>query len=136
MFVTQLMFELFDVPSMVLKNKSILALFSVGKTTGLVVDSGYECTNVVPVYEGLPLSYAVRSMPIGGWHVTRYLQQLLNERGYRLTTANGWDTVRRIKESLCYCALDFEKELAAFTRDNEKQYVLPDGMEINISTEA
>jgi len=130
------MFELFDVPSMVLKKKSILALFSVGKTTGLVVDSGYECTRVVPVYEGLPFLYAVRSMPIGGWHVTRCLQQLLNERGYRLTTANSWDAVKRIKESLCYCAMDFEKELAAFNKDNEKQYVLPDGMEINISTEA
>lgn len=130
------MFEMFAVPSMALKAKSILALFGVGKTTGLVVDSGYECTRVLPVYEGFPFTNDGQFIPIGGRHVTGHLQRLLNERGYRLTTAHSWDMVKRIKESLCYCALDFEKELAAFSKDKEKQYVLPDGMEVTVSTEA
>jgi len=130
------MFELYAVPSVVLKKKSILPLFSVGKTTGLVVDSSYQYTRVVPVYEGLPFSYAIRYLPIGGWHVTQYLQQMLNERGYRFTTASHREMVERVKESLCYCALNYKKELSTFSKDKEKQYVLPDGMEVNVNTEA
>lgn len=130
------MFELFNVPNTTLVPKSVMPLYSNGKTTGIVVDSGYDNTHVVPIYEGYPLQHAVRSMPVGGWHVNRYLMQLLNDRGYTFTTMNDWDHVRDIKEKFCYSALDFDKELASFSKNMEQHYTLPDGLVVKVNSEA
>lgn len=130
------MFEIFNVPNIALVPKSVLPLYSHGKTTGLVVDSGYDETQVVPVYHGYPLQHAIRIMPIGGRHITQIMMELINERGYNLTTPKGLDHVIAIKEQFCYSACDFKKELAVFTKDMEQQYTLPDGMIVSINIEA
>lgn len=130
------MFETFNVPSMKLVTKSTVALYGNGKTTGLVVDSGHENTQIVPVYEGFPLLHAVRSMPIGGLQVTKFLTHLLNRRGYSFNTPKDQDILRYIMENFCYCAMDFDRELAAYRKENEQRYTLPDGMVIEINTEA
>jgi len=129
------MFEFFNVPSMALIPKSTLALYYSGKTTGLVLDSGYETTQVVPIYEGFPLTHAAKSMPVGGWHVTDYLIKLLNGRGYDFKSADDRDNLRRVKEKYCYCALNFKEELAAFETDKIQSHKLPDGTVVEIHTE-
>ncbi|KAL4083427.1 hypothetical protein QTP88_028743 [Uroleucon formosanum] len=132
----EIMFEVFNVPKMTLVNKASLALYSVGKTNGLVVDSGYQSTQIVPIYEGFPISHALRSLPVGGWHLTQFLKQMINGRGYSLTTIKDWERIKHIKEAFCYNAVDFEKELANFGKDKEQTYTLPDGMIVNINNEA
>lgn len=134
-FHFQTMFELFNVPSMALVPKSTLALYCNGKTTGLVIDSGYETTQVVPIYEGFPLTQAAKSMPVGGRHVTDYLMKLLNDRGYDFKTEEDLDNLREIKRKYCYCALNVEKELAAFGSDQIQRHKLPDGTVIEIHAE-
>lgn len=130
------MFEAFNVPKMVLMNKSTLALYSCGKTSGVVVDSGFESTQVVPIYEGYPISHAVRNMPVGGWHLTKFLKQMINAQGYNLTTQKDWERIKHMKEAFCFCAMDYEKELATFSKDKEQRYTLPDGMIVSINNEA
>lgn len=130
------MFELFNVPSMALMSKSTLALYGNGRTSGLVVDSGYKFTEVVPIYEGLAFEHAVRTMPIGGWHITKYLNQLFNNRGYNFTTLKDMDMIKYLKETFCYCAMDIEKEVIMFTKDMGGTYSLPDGMVVKVNTEA
>ena len=39
-----------NVPHFYLANQSVLALFAIGKTTGLVVDSGAGVSSSVPIY--------------------------------------------------------------------------------------
>jgi len=47
-----------------------------------------------------------------------------------------WERIKHIKETFCYSAVDFEKELANFGKDKEQRYTLPDGMIVNINNEA
>jgi len=44
----------------------VLSLFSVGKTTGVVLDSGHGITYSVPVFEGYALPYATIKLPLSG----------------------------------------------------------------------
>ncbi|XP_050062148.1 actin-1-like isoform X2 [Aphis gossypii] len=134
--IFETMFELFNVPKTAVIPKSVLALYSSGRTTGLMVDSGYDYTQVMPIFEGYPLHHAVQTMSVGGWHVTQYLMQLLNERGYSFNSTKDFETLNDIKEKLCYFALNFKFEKDMYTKEKEKQYTLPDGTEINVESEA
>lgn len=130
------MFELFNVPKTAVIPKSVLALYSSGRTTGLMVDSGYDYTQVMPIFEGYPLHHAVQTMSVGGWHVTQYLMELLNGRGYSFNSTKDFETLNDIKEKLCYFALNFKFEKDTYTKEKEKQYTLPDGSVINVESEA
>ena len=67
----------------------------------------------------------------------RYLIKLLQLRGYSLTAGSDFETVRRLKELFCYCALDTKKEqqLAAETTTLVEKFTLPDGRVISIGRE-
>ncbi|XP_060855730.1 uncharacterized protein LOC132933473 [Metopolophium dirhodum] len=132
----EIMFELFNVPKTAVIPKSVLALYSSGRTTGLMVDSGYDYTQVMPIFEGCPLHHAVQTMSVGGWHITQYLIELLNKRGYNFNSSKDFETINNIKEKLCYFALNFNFEKDMYTEEKEKQYILPDGMVINVESEA
>ena len=56
-------------------------------------------------------SSAVTIMHPAGRHVTAHLVDLLLRRGYAFNRSADFDTVRRIKEQLCYVAYDYPKEL-------------------------
>lgn len=131
------MFETFNVPGMALVSSSALALYRVGKTTGVVINSGFDYTKVVPIYEGYPLTHTVKNLSLGGWNVTQYLAQLLSDR-YKtnFNFSKKWEVIRDIKQKFCYCALDFEKELAMQSEDDKHTYKLPDGVVIEVSSEA
>ena len=46
------MFEQFNVPALYVAIQAVLALYSSGRTTGQVMDSGDGVTHAVPIYEG------------------------------------------------------------------------------------
>ncbi|XP_060845430.1 actin-like [Rhopalosiphum padi] len=130
------MFELFNVPNTAVIPKSVLALYSSGRTTGLMVDSGYDYTQIMPIFEGYPLHHAMQTISVGGWHVTQYLMELLNNRGYSFNSTKDFEILDDIKEKLCYLSLDFKFEINMYNKEKEKQYTLPDGMMINVGSEA
>ena len=58
----------------------MLSLYASGCLTGVCIDSGYENTSVVPIYEGYALKHGIGILSIGGNDITKKLFQCLNER--------------------------------------------------------
>lgn len=131
--VVEILLEKFQVPSCFLASQSTLALYSSGRETGLILESGYTTTRAVPIYTGSPLKYAIQQLNLGGKHLTEYLTTLLNNRGYEFNAGN----VNDIKQSLCYVPIDFEREktLAATTSSLETTYKLPDNQVVTLNSE-
>jgi actin-related protein len=75
------MFDKFQVSSFYLALQQVLSLYASGKTTGVVVDSGYELTSTVPIYEGFALSHAIQKINLSGVHLTDYLMSLMKDDG-------------------------------------------------------
>jgi actin len=133
----QMMFETFSVPSFYVGIQAVLSLYSSGRTTGIVLESGDGVSQIVPIYEGYSLPHAIMQLNLAGRDLTTWLQKILNERGYMFTTSAECEIVRDIKEKLAYVALDFEAELqkAATTTDCNHSYTLFNGNEIIITNE-
>lgn len=74
---------------------------------------------------------------MAGRHVTQYLTKLLMLRGYSFNSSADFETVREIKEDLCYVSINVKKEraLARETTVLDKEYTLPDGTTILIGRE-
>lgn len=109
--MTEIMFEKFDVPAFYLAIQAVLSLYSSGRTTGLVLDAGDGVTHTVPIYEGYTLPHAIERNDLAGRDLTDYMKKLLNEVGLNFSSSSEIETIRDIKEKLCYVAMDFEAEL-------------------------
>ena len=50
--MTEIMFEKFNVGSIFIAEQAILSLYANGKTTGVVLDCGFDDTHIIPIVEG------------------------------------------------------------------------------------
>lgn len=130
-------FETFRVPAFYLGVQAVLSLYSAGNITGVVYDSGDGVTHIVPTFEGFGITHAINRLDVAGRDVTEYLSRILSDRGIYLKSSAEMESVREIKEKLCYVALDYESEIkrAESSHDVMKSFVLPDGQEIQIGVE-
>lgn len=129
--MAQIMFETFEVPFLYIGIESILSLYTPGRSTGIVVESGDGVTQIVPIYEGYVLSNAIQRMDFGGGDVTNYLAKLISKpNSCSFATTAERHIVRDIKEKCCYAAIDYDKEPS-----NEKSYTIPDGQDISLGRE-
>jgi len=135
--MAEVMFEKYGFKSVYVAIQAVLTLYAQGLLTGVVVDSGDGVTHIVPVYEGFALPHLTRRLDVAGRDVTRYLIKLLLLRGYVFNRTADFETVRQIKEKLCYVGYDLglEKRLAQETTVLVEQYTLPDGRIIRVGGE-
>ncbi|CAI5756176.1 unnamed protein product [Candida verbasci] len=133
----QIMFEKYNFGGVYVAIQAVLALYAQGLSSGVVVDSGDGVTHIVPVYESVVLNYLTKRLDIAGRDVTRNLINLLFRRGYAFNRTADFETVRQIKEKLCYVSydLDFDTKLAHETTTLVENYELPDGRIIKVGSE-
>jgi len=64
--------------------------------------------------------HASQQVNLGGRDLTTYLGDILNESGVSLTSSTEVDIVRKIKDTSCYMAQEFEFEKMAYEQDDKK----------------
>lgn len=127
------MFEKYGFDSTYIAIQAVLTLYAQGLISGVVIDSGDGVTHICPVYEEFTLPHLTRRLDIAGRDITRYLikvisvthsvkmqeetnkrlfinSQLLLLRGYAFNHTADFETVRMMKEKLCYIGYDIEME--------------------------
>uniref|UniRef100_L2FEM0 Essential component of the arp2 3 complex n=1 Tax=Colletotrichum fructicola (strain Nara gc5) TaxID=1213859 RepID=L2FEM0_COLFN len=104
----EVMFDRYGFGGVYVAIQAVLALYAQGLSSGVVVDSGDGVTHIVPVYESVVLNHLTRRLDVAGRDVTRNLIALLLRRGYALNRTADFETVRQIKEKLCYVSERFE----------------------------
>ncbi|KAK2800551.1 Arp2/3 complex subunit, actin nucleation center [Emmonsiellopsis sp. PD_5] len=144
--MAEVMFEGYNFGGVYVAIQAVLALYAqeandgkrnAGLSSGVVVDSGDGVTHIVPVYESTVLNHLTRRLDVAGRDVTRNLIALLLRRGYALNRTADFETVRQIKEKLCYVSYDLEldQRLSEDTTVLVESYTLPDGRVIRVGSE-
>ena len=124
----QIMFEEFRFPGFYVSSQTALAMYSAGKTTGIVLDCGDGVCHCVPIVNGVPVRYAASRLEVAGRDITTYATKLLAEDGILLSsTSSERDIVNNIKETIFYVALDYQAELRRPRADVRASYTMPDG---------
>ncbi|XP_022158964.1 actin-related protein 8-like [Momordica charantia] len=107
---------LFDmnVPSVCAVNQATLALYAARKTSGIVVNVGFQVTSIVPILHGKVMrKVGVEVVGLGALKLTGYLRELMQQNNIQFESMY---TVRALKENLCYVAEDYEAELSKDTQ--------------------
>ena len=134
--MTEMMFEKFSIPGLFIISHSVLSMFSTGKTSGLVVDSGEELTYCVPIYEGYSFDTSIEKEELGGADLTRYLISLLIQNRYAIDTLAKQVIVNDIKEKMCYVSENYDSEVKESANIKQiSKYRLPDGEEFILDYE-
>lgn len=94
----------------------------------LVIDSGFNCTWVIPVIKGVVYWKSVRKLEIGGRFLSGVLREFISFRHYNVTDETI--LVNTIKEQSCFVTQDYNESLKQIKNSKDKshilEYVLPD----------
>ena len=143
----EIMFETFNVPGVHVGVQAVLALHASvalhgvdnnkkssdvdggsnkndgGGLTGTVIDIGDGVTHVIPVCDGYVVNSAIKSVPLAGRDLTRFVQTLMRERGENVPAEEFSRVAQKVKEKYCYVSKDIAKEFEMHER-NPKEYVI------------
>jgi len=138
--MVEMLFEKFSVPASYIVIQAVMSLYSYGRTTGAVVDSGDGVTHVVPVYEGFALPHAIQRLDLAGRDLSEYMVKVLTESGVSMTSSAEKEIVRDMKETACYVLTDSNynetlKHAREKPSDFEQVYELPDGNKVKLTHE-
>eukprot|EP01084_Bolivina_argentea_P039865 73662_1 len=138
---TQIMFEQFNVPALCFENESVLSLYTSGKLNGIVLDSGFNMTTAVSIYDGYCIKNSVKQLYVGGCHVDDVLSKGVSD--YWNVYNRDKDIVSAIKEKMCYVSNKYDNGIELYEHKYKsiygaydyERYQLPDGRYITIRDE-
>ncbi len=97
--LAKVLFGCFDVVSVLFAPGHLLALFTLGIPSALVVDCGYSESLVLPIYEHTPILSAVEFLPAAGKLIHKHIEeQLLSSTGHVVKE----DIIENIKVTSCF----------------------------------
>ena len=134
----EMMFETFNCASTYIVAQSVLAAYSVGKSTGISVDCGHTSLNFAPIYEGFLQRNCVQHIPIAGKDINDLLINLLMKNDQVIESKMQKQSIIKAKELYCYFAQNYEQEEKEFDNNFEdeiKEWELPDKRKIKIGKE-
>jgi len=82
--------------------------------TGIVVDSGDGVTHVVPICDGYVVGSNIKHIPIAGRKITKFMEQMIRERGEKIPTEDLYFATMELKEQHGYLAKDLVQEFGRF----------------------
>lgn len=119
--MANIFFETFNCPAVYFMPTNILALYSMGKTTGLVLDSGHDVTTAMPIYEGYAIKEAIQTELYGGKAIEDRLMSIYEKQ---VNSMRGNTPVAsKIKINEC-SVLDHQ---GTVTKQSSTLHYLPDG---------
>eukprot|EP00002_Diphylleia_rotans_P022263 TRINITY_DN4360_c0_g1_i3.p1 TRINITY_DN4360_c0_g1~~TRINITY_DN4360_c0_g1_i3.p1 ORF type:complete len:329 (+),score=58.83 TRINITY_DN4360_c0_g1_i3:62-1048(+) len=130
--VGEVVFEEYGFPSLIAATASFYAhncpsLKKPFPGYGIVVDSGYSFTHIIPFENGRVINSGIKRINVGGKLLTNYLKEIVSYRHWNMMEETL--LVNRIKEKTCYVSMDFNRELRTPKGRNNPlrmEYVLPD----------
>ncbi|MGV9199735.1 MAG: double zinc ribbon domain-containing protein [Promethearchaeia archaeon] len=128
-YIARVLFETHGVKSLVMVPSPLLSIFSVGLTTGLVLESGDGVTWIVPIIDGQIMTQATQRLYLAGMDVNHNFKSLLMREGINLGASALEQIIQEIKEKNCYMVLDPDNP--SKTRD-ALQHSMPDGSIVEI----
>ncbi|KAI4307538.1 hypothetical protein L6164_030714 [Bauhinia variegata] len=103
-----------NVPAVCAVNQATLALYAAKRTSGIVVNIGFQVTSVVPILNGKVMrKVGVEVVGLGALKLTGFLRERMREKNMSFESLY---TVRTLKEKLCYVAEDYAAELSKDTQ--------------------
>lgn len=79
--LVNVLFDHFEVLSILFAPSHMMPLFGLGLQNGLVLDVGYASSTVIPVYQGVPMLRSWQALPLGGKALHDRLQSEIENRG-------------------------------------------------------
>ncbi|XP_075866653.1 actin-like protein 8 [Microcebus murinus] len=131
----EIMFELLDVPSILLADQLEMSLYANGLLSGVVLDSGYGLTRVQPFHMGRPLPDCSKTLEFAGQDLSDFLFKSIFKKDCNQHDPFQLDTVAVIQTSKCFVpqslgeALDF----CPSHSDAGNTYLLPDGTPMELA---
>ncbi|OII78194.1 actin family protein [Cryptosporidium andersoni] len=108
--MAEIFFETYRVPALFISTQAVLSLYSSGRTTGIVLDSGDGVTHAVPIYQGFALNNCITRSDIAGRNITEYLNLQLRRSGIIFHTSAEMEIVKQIKETACFVSSNLQKD--------------------------
>ena len=132
-YIASVLFQTYQVKSVNIASAPLLALFSAGLTTGVIVESGEGLTWIVPIVDGRVVEHAVQKLSLAATDVHENLKGILMRYGVNMTYSAQREMLRDVKEKNCFVALD--PDTAVKNTKETVPYILPDGEQVNINME-
>lgn len=99
--MAEVLFDHFKVKSLAIMNTAALSMYSTGKVSGLICESGEGLSYTVPVFEGYALPHACLKLEVAGQDVTEQLIQQLQDVKIPVNNKDHFEHIRNLKEQMC-----------------------------------
>ena len=116
--ISEILFEKYGVPALVFGSQPQLSLFSFSFTSGVVLESGHEVSQICAVSDGCSIPSSFMRSNFGGKDVSDYLGRLLKMKGFEFISDTEKLILNKIKQKYIMCHIMEE--------DKAFQYKLPD----------